>query len=62
MDSKEVVTALLTLGVEGPAVALDTLRACGAYQQLYPDQVAEVLQQMTEVMVERNQTGMVDDG
>jgi hypothetical protein len=62
MDVQEVVRALRTLGCEGPAAALDTLRASGAYVDLRPHEVAEVLHSMTQVMIQLNRERNLEDG
>lgn len=62
LETGNIIAALIALGVEGPAVSIDVLRAAGAYQQLYPDQIAEVLSRMTALMAEREADGGGADG
>lgn len=61
VDPEKVVAALLMLGVEGPAVAVDVLRTTGLYPQMYPDQIGAVLNAMTQNMIELQREGEPDD-
>jgi len=54
-----IVSALLVLGVEGPAVAVDVLNAAGT--DLPPEQVEEVLSKITASRPDRS-TGSEDPG
>jgi hypothetical protein len=61
-ETAEIIKALEALGVEGPAVAVDVLRAANVYDQLYAEQLDGIMRAMTARMAKRNQERMDRDG
>jgi hypothetical protein len=62
LNTEEIINALEALGVEGPAVAVDVLRATNLHDRLYAEQLATIMQAKTAVMADRNQERLSRDG
>jgi hypothetical protein len=62
LNTEEVISALEALNVEGPAVAVDVLRAANLYDRLYAEQLGAIMQAMTAVMAARNAERLSRDG